>query len=309
MDIIPPIPITDSVFTSSNVPETDEDEWSVIVGYVVDDLVMVLDTHTIYKCQAANTGKYPPDHLADGDPDADPEVPDTWAVVSATNRWKMWDNRSKSSTVQADSIIAEVTPGELFNTMAVINLVGVSANVTVTDPVAGEVYNHDVDLIDLSGINDFYDWAFNPLERISDFVLDDLPAYALATAKLTVLNTGSTAQVGESVVGRKRILGTTEHGTSIGIQNYSRKEVDEETGDATIESRPYAKTVNYVSLVLTSRVSYVQRILAANIDVPAIYFGDKSCTATIVFGFFKSFNIVLTDGEYSNCTLTTEELS
>ena len=69
MKIIRPLLITDALFTSSNMSEDDHPEYAAGTTYAVDDLVIVLATHRIYKSLIdANTGSYPPDNLDSEDP-------------------------------------------------------------------------------------------------------------------------------------------------------------------------------------------------------------------------------------------------
>lgn len=301
---VPPLGVNDTTLTSSNVPENDYAEWNSATSYVIGDRVIVLATHRIYEAQVANTNKYPPDYLDDGDPDADPPVLDTWLEVSATNRYRMFDGKARSITAQATSIIVEITPGELFNTVAALNIKGESANVQVIDPSEGTVYDRDIDLLDLSGIDDFYDWFWSPLEKKTNFVLTDLPAFPLAKVKLTILNSSEDAEIGEFVVGRARNLGISLYPSTVGIANYNRKAED---GDS-IEVRAFAKLVDFKILMQTNRVDAIQEFLSGYTELPLVYIGSELNTSMVVYGFFKDFRIQISDLNTSSCNLQVEEL-
>jgi hypothetical protein len=298
MKIIEPLNTVDATLTSTNVPETDHAEWLIGTSYSIDDNVIVTtpDVHKIYIALTATTGDYPPDNPVD------------WEEVSATNAWKMFDQKTRSVTTATSPIIVEITPGLLFNAVSLFDILADSVNVTVTDPTDGEVYNHDVDMLDLFGIDDYYSWFFSPLSNISSVTLVDLPAYPLATMKVTVDNGASPAELGELVVGSLKTIGVTVYGTKIGIEDYSTKHVDN-NGIATLIPGKYANIVDYKIQIISSRASYINNILSSYRATPVVYIGNENVQETIIFGFFKDFRIVLENKNISSCTLSVEELA
>lgn len=300
MKIVQPITTTDTTLTSSNVLENDYAQWNVGTTYTIGTPVIVTtpNIHKIYESAASgNTGN-------------DPVTDDGtwWTEISATNLWKMFDGKTGTQTERIGTIEVEITPGELFNSIAVLNMEADSLNVTVTDPTDGEVYNEDVDLLDLTDIVDFYEWYFNPLENITDVVLFDLPAYTAATVAVTVDTGLGTAAIGELIVGTLVTIGVSEYGTKIGIQDYSRKETDEE-GNSSVLERAFAKTADFDILIDSNKVANVQRKLASYRATPVVYVGDENLQETIIYGFYKNFSIVLNNFNTSSCTIKVEELT
>lgn len=309
MKIVKPIPTTSTTLTASDVPETDHSEWSSASTYASGDRVIVIAEHKIYESQiSANNNKYPPNYLADGDPDTDPVVPNSWLEISATNKWKMFDGKSRAVTSQADSIEVEITPSELFNSLGILNIEADSVSVVVEDPTDGIVYSLDVDMIDLTEIVDFYEWFFLPLARLTDVVLTDLPAYLDATLTITLEDPGAIVEVGEVVPGTVKGIGILRYGTSLGISDFSRKEIDE-YGNATIDERTYSKRVDYDVSVRTNRIYDIQRTLAQYRATPLLYIGVEEMSETVTYGFYKDFSIVLSGLNRSECSLQVEELS
>lgn len=301
MKIIPPIIITDAMLTSSNVAENDYAVWNSGTSYVTgNNVILTTGYHKIYIALQASTNKNPATE------------PTYWEEVGPTNRWKMFDEAAQIATSNSASIVVELTPGVIANSLACVNVVGDSAHVRVTDPTAGIVYDQDIDLKDLSGINGFYDWFFSPLAFITSFALIDLPAYPAATIKLTLNNSAGNAQIGGLVIGRLRELGidgVAEWGTSLGVSDYSQKVVDDTTGAVTISRRKYAKTVDYKAKLQTNRVKYVSNILNENLSTPIILIGYEGMQETIIYGFYNNWDISLDDEGYSELTLQAEELA
>ena len=290
MRIIKPIDISDARLTSSNVAEDDYPDWEASASYLVGD--RRIRGHRIWEALAAHS---------DIDPLIDPGT--TWLDLGATNRWRMFDDRVSSQTVAAGDISVTVTPGALVNALALINCLGVSASVTVTDASEGEVYQRTVDLID-AGAEDWYAYFFGDYDYRTDVVLDDLPAYPAAVIAVDV-RSDSAAAIGNLALGRLRTLGVTLYGTSVGITDYSRKEVDS-FGNTIIVKRPYSKRAEFDVAVDTSRVSFVQRELAAIRAQPVVWIGEASIGSTIIFGFYRDFSLPITGPSICDGAITVE---
>lgn len=313
MRMIQPLEMTDTKLTSSNIPEDDETEWSDVTAYVAGDKVMVVaDYHMVYECVTANTNKFPPDYLT-GDPIY-------WKQLYRTNRWRMWDDKSRSASSKASSIVVRITPGLLFNSTALLNIKADAVNVRVNDPIAGDVYDEDIEMIDLIGIDDFYEWFFSPLKNKSDIALFDLPAYANAYIEITIENTGENAELGEWVIGNLKILGSAQYPYKVQVDNYSKKTTDPGDGYVQITENLYTKIVSYSFLLSGNKVNDVQKTLGIYLNIPAVYIGYLDDDAainngvaqeSIVFGFPKSNSIKCNGMGINNAqgTLNIEELS
>lgn len=301
MKVIIPIVINDTTLTSSNVPENDYAAWSSVTNYVIGDFVIVTtpNVHKIYQALTNNLNKYPPSYLTGATPD--------WAEISATNRWKMFDKKAQSATSKATSIIVEITAGVIVNSLAAVNIAGDAANVTVTDPTDGIVYDHDVDLLDLSSVYDFWTWFFSPLANLTNFTLTDLPAFPAATVKLTVEKTTGNAEIGEAVLGSTFECGSTEYPIRIGIEDYSRKDIDDD-GNAVITQGRYRNYMDIESLLQTNLVNGIKNVLTGLRGTPVMYIGAEDVTESIIYGFYQDFEITEDNLNTSKLSMEVVEL-
>lgn len=303
MIIIRPVTVTDAILTSSSAAETDEAEFNIGTSYALGDRVMVttVGTHSIYvSLQAGNTGNQPQDD--------DLIAPVFWARESATNKWAMFSDQISDQTELSNEIIIVLTPSALINGLSFFNIDAQEITIVMDDPGDGEVYNETFTMIDAAGINNWWSWYFEPITRQSTLAVLDLPPFANATITVTITNTGGVAKCGLLSIGSQQMLGDALHGTGIGIIDYSRKERDT-FGNPVVVERNFSKRTSYIVRVDTSYASAVQNILANFRTTPLTYIGDVNIPGTIVYGFYKDFNTILSNPSTSLLSLNVEGLT
>lgn len=303
MNIIRPVEVTDAVLTSSNVPETDAPEFLIGTSYALDDEVMVSTdgVHSVFvSLQAANQGNQPEND--------DLIAPVFWARKSATNTWAMFSNQINDQTEMADEIIVVIDAGSLVDGIAFFNLEAQSITIVVDDPVDGIVYDETITLIDASGVNDWFAWYFEPIVRQDVAGVLDLPPYANATITVTITNTGNTAKCGVMTFGAQRRLGATDYGTGIGIVDYSRKERDT-FGNSVIIKRNFVKRANYAVTADTAYVATIQQTLSSLRTVDMAWIGSVDFPSTIIFGYYKDFDVILSSPSKSQLSIEVEGLT
>ncbi|WAE51162.1 carbohydrate-binding protein [Stutzerimonas frequens] len=296
MRIIKPVEITPAILKSSNVPETDYAAWSAATAYAVG--AKVTYNHRNYEALVAHTG---------ANPETDTSDPPKWLDLGATNRWRMFDDMVGSLTEQTGSIVVELQPGAVINSVALFNLLGRSATVTLTDPVDGIVYQRTVSLVD-AGVSDWYEWYFAPIGRQTDFVLLDLPAYGTATLSVSIDNASDTAACGHLVMGRQADIGVALYGSGVGITDYSRKEADA-FGNSMVVERSFSKRAEFDVMVETAQISRVQRLLAGIRAQPVVWIGAEGYESTVLFGYYRDFSISISGPIASDATITVEGLT
>jgi len=296
MKIILPQTITAANLTSSNVPETDYPAW-VAGTYTLGTLRIYLNK--IYEVIVSSTTSQPDVGAV--------ASPAEWLAISATNRYKMFDSVINTKTSKTGTIVVTVLPTQVVNAVAFFGLVGNTINVKVTDPVEGIVYNQSKYLQDNTFITDWYSYFFESLYQKEDAVFINLPSYNNASITVTIDAGAAAAKCGEMVMGRQQSLGVSNFGTSVSIQDYSVKTTDQ-FGNIVIVQRAFSKRADYDVTIETSLVSYVQKLLADIRTTPTVFIGAEEKPETVVYGFYKQFNIVISTPSISDCSIEVEGL-
>jgi hypothetical protein len=145
--------------------------------------------------------------------------------------------------------------------------------------------------------------------QVEELVLTDLPPYANARLSMTLTGTG-TVEVGQFVWGTQYELGDAEHGATVGIVDYSRKETDE-FGTTTFVERAYSKRMQARLMLDTAQIARVQQVLARVRAKPSVWVGvpdDALFRPLTVYGFFRDFSIDVAYPTKSYCSLEIEGL-
>ena len=310
MKIIRPITLTDAMMTASNVPETDgtAGEWAVGTPYTDGQTVRVTTAgvHKIYECLTNVTGGSSPEA------DVLAAVP-KWLFVSATNRWKAFDQKVGSQTTNATSITYTITPGQVFDSIAFLGLDAVSVHVVITNPGEGVVYDQTADLQTtvISGASsalDWYTYFFSSIFRITDCAFFDLPPYLSAVMNITIAYAGETAKVGSIVFGIQSNLGKTLYNPTIGIHDYSIKEADQ-WGVYSVIERAFSKRMSCDVIIPFESIADVQNLLASYRATPLVWIGADDFSPMIAYGFYKDFSIVIPYLIYAICSIEIEAMT
>ena len=294
MIIVPPIEVTPANLTASNVSIT-ETAWTAGTystgdqRYVGTDLYEVVAMPSTTDEPTAGAAANPP----------------TWILVGKINRYRMFDFAIGQATTRASSIEVTIDPGQVANAVALFELSGAdTVQVEVTDPVEGLVYDETVTLADYTGINNFYSYFFEPYAVAREASFFDLPNYTDATITITIAGSGDVS-VGEVVIGRQRNLGTTLINTSIGIEDFSRKERDE-FGVFRIVERRFSKLGNFDVFLENGQVNGALRTLADFRATPTLYVGNVLQPETQILGFYRDFSVLRSGPITSEMSLEIE---
>lgn len=297
--IIKPYQVTASVLTSTNVPENDYAAWNSGTTYNIGDRVIY--DHKIYEAVSSTVNVQPDTGAAANPP--------TWLFVSATNRFRMFDETVGSATTNAGTINVTLSPSNPYNSLVLFGVEGATAQLIVRDSGSNIVYNQTRILADYSNVTGFYTYFFGelPVDAQAEVAFLDIPFYINATYQLIIDAGSGTAACAEAVFGLQTALAVTNFGTSVGIKDYSIKQVDD-FGNITIVQRPYSKRAEFDLTIETSEVGVFNRFLAGIRATPCVYIGDPNREETIVYGYYRDFNVVLSNPSISSCSLTVEGL-
>lgn len=231
----------------------------------------------------------------------------SWLPAGSTNRWRMFDQVVGSQTADADGITVVLNLTKRVTAIALFAVDAATCRATITDPVDGVVRDITVSLVSTAGIDNWYSYFFNDIERASQALLLNLPPYAGAQLTLTLSNPGYAVRCGACVVGKLQQLGATQYGASVGIIDTSIKGRDD-FGNAVIVERPYYQRADLPVRVKNSFVSQLVRKLASYHATPIVYIGSELFEPTVIYGFYKDFDVVIRYTEDSDLSLQLESL-
>lgn len=296
MQVIKPVTFADAMLVSTTATEATA-AWSAATTYALNAEVSY--SNSIYvSLQASNLNKQPDTN------------PTWWIRKSATNPYRMFDTSVDSQTTETTSLTVVIATG-MINSLALINMLGTTLVVTGRDGLAGPiVYTKTVDL-DGTIIVDWYEYFFEPYDNLSEVVFTDIPPYSgmHLTIELTT-GSGSPVSIGGCVFGTTYTLGQTQYGASVGIKDYSVKEVDQ-FGNTQLLQRAFSRRMEATVFVDNGAFNRVYKLLSELRAIPCIYIGsqDDKFNPTIIYGYYRDFDTVIQYPTMSMCSIEIEGLS
>lgn len=306
------------VLTDSNLDEdADVAEWNGATNYTAGQTVRVTTTHKVYEAIVNNTNKFPPDNLGV-----------EWIELRATNLWRAFDQKVGSQTVADDSsgITYEFQINSLMTAVALFNLVATNVTITVIPPGAGD-WDDDTptddpdyvppvdivvssnDLLDTSGIVDWFEYFFSDSEAKSNLLVTGLPGYSGSTMTIEITG-GAESAVGEIAAGKLQNIGSTAWGGRIEALDFSRVEEDV-FGNVSILRRGSAKRVEFPVMWPSNDTARVDRILDGIRTTPAV-FAATTCEDVygfFVYGFYQTYDINVAGPALSYATIEVRTLA
>ena len=300
MRVIRPLTINDTTLSSSTVaePDTGEIVWVASTRLTGDRRISTV-THRVYEVVATTS-------TTDDPVEGVNATPPSWVDVGPTNKWAMFDTVNSTTTKEATSLVIETEMGRITNSIAGFAVSASTVNITVTDTTEGEVFNRDLNMTDNSQVGGWYDYYSAPIIRATSFVVLDLPAYPLATVKITA--EAASVEFGNLVIGNSVTLGTMLAGTSLQLLDYSRKVVDD-FGNTTVQKGRSSKLVNFNLSIPYALTDYVFNTFGSLQGFPSAWIGDGGDgDPTLVFGYYKDYRNNLTTRNITDATVTVEGL-
>lgn len=298
---VQPITVTPAMLQATDVAEADYPVIANSTAYVIGNRVISTSTHMIYECILGYTS---------GSPATAPNLdPTHWIVVSATNRWKVFDTVNSSQTVQASSMSYTIEFGESISTVGVLNLTNAtSVRVRLVDPTYGTVYDTEVDVSSVVSSSGWWEWFFGLRSAPVDCVFTDLPSYPAADL-IVDIEGGSTLAVGVILAGQAVPLGEgINYGAQVGIQDYSRIQ-ENEFGDTVLVQRAFAKRATFTIAVRESEIDAVVAFLASVRATPCLWIGSPQYSSTFVFGFYQDMTGTIAYVTHSELSLQLRGLT
>lgn len=294
MKVIKPTSFTPSMLVSSNAVESHA-AYNASTSYSKDNIVDY-GTHLYQSLVNNNLGNTPS------------TSPLHWLDIGPDNIHAMFDNQISTSTVSTTPLSVVFKP-RIFNSLALLGLVGNSLSVTVRDGTGGPITYSATFALDGTIISDWYQYFFEPFVQKSEVVMTDIPPFSNSEVTIT-LTGGSTVQVGLCSFGTFYFLGDAEYGANVGITDYSRKDTDD-FGVTTFVQRAYSKRMSARLMLDTAQINRVQRILADIRANPSIWIGadGDDYLPTLMLGYYRDFSIEIAYQNKSFCSLEIEGLT
>ena len=310
MKFIRPTAVTDAMLTSSTVAETDYAAWNAATSYTVGTKVIraVSGVHHNYENLIAGVNATLPELATTG-------VTPRWLDLGADNRWAMFDGVVGTTTSATNSLTVVLAPGRI-NSLALLQ---VDASIVTVDLSVSSVsvYSASINLTAGNSVGDWYQYFYEPVYQQDSLVITDLvdaslldiPAYSEGVLTVTLTRTTGTVSIGMLVIGLSAELGTTQYQPTIGIIDYSRKDVDT-WGRVVVTPRAYSKRMNTSCVILKNDIDNTARLLAQYRSTPLVWVGAGSIyTSMIVFGFYKDWEISIDNYSFGTLSLQVEGLT
>ena len=302
--------VTDAQIDTGSVlkPYVNEPAWVQGATYSLGQVVSrtTPTTHKLYTNVSAGASSIAPE-----------SAPTVWSEKSPTNRWGAFDAQVSSSSKAYETMTYLLKPGRI-NSLAILGVSAASVGISLVLPTTGEiVYNSSLDLNGGNAVGNWYEYFYEPIYQtetvaitnLLDATLLDVYPYSEAVLAITLSYPSNIVSLGVLVVGISAELGSTQTAPTVGIIDYSKKEVDE-FGNVSIIVRTFSKRVSAKVLFASNKTDSINQILAQYRSYPLVWVGAQGLyTSLIVYGFYKDYDITIENIIMSSCSLTIEGLT
>lgn len=278
MKIIVPRTITLSSIQSSSAVNADPD---FAIGTTYANGVKVTYEGYIYlSMQAGNVGHIPGTTDAVG----------WWSLVTASNRWAMFDAEVATQTQATDTLTVSVT-GDYIDSVACTNIIGTEATVTVTKD-ATTIYTKTLDLVDYSMIADWSLYYFSDLEFVSEFALTDIPPLPGVVVTVTITKPSSPVAIGNFAMGREFDVGLEDYGLQREGIDYTIA-TEDKFGNLTLDKQAYARKFSTLAILTNARYDFVSKKLDSIASVPVVCIGGNGLFNSLIVLGLVSYTLVI----------------
>ena len=299
MKVIKPITFQESQLISTTALNTDAN-WSSGTTYPTGQVVTYSGKRW-ESLQNTNLNKQPDTN------------PTWWLDLGADNKHAMFDIVIGTSTTALETMTVVIKPGEIFDSIAIINLDAAFAKVTIRDGVSGPIVYERTAGLSGANVQDWYQYFFyDPLLKQTQVIFDQIPPYINAHITLEVdASPGESASIAQIVYGNISNIGMTQYGVNAGIVDYSIKNTDE-FGNISFVKRAYSKRVSAQVIVENSQLNRVQNYLYSIRATPVVWLASDDPTfqeALIVYGWYRDFSTDISYPTFSMMSIEIEGLT
>lgn len=254
--------------------------------------------HLVYQAGTAVNDATPP-----------PDNPTIWVKVGPTNTWALFNGRTSQSSKFNSTASYRFRFGQAVDAVAAIGMVDVqSVHVRLIDPTYGTVYDKTLTVGLAPETSDWWDWHFGewtPTGVLGLFT--GLPAFPQADLLVDFVGT-TQMEVGNLIIGNAKSWGLgVEVGASIGIQDFSKKNLDE-YGYRVLVERTYIGWADMSVPIRRAEITPLKNYMAKNRAKPTLFLGSQDIEALNVFGLAKDWSVSIDYFDYSMFAIQLEEV-
>lgn len=262
------------------------------------DEATLVSTNSVYRCTTDGTFDRPDLGAA--------KATKTWTKIRSTNKYAMFDGIISNQSINSSPVTITFSALGAIDTVAGFNIDASSVNITMVDPVYGEVHNEDLPIIDNSGVLGWWELFTLPIIDKKQFVATDLPFYPDADITLT-FTSADDAGIGEIVIGRKVSLGVAQYGTGFNLLNFNTLTRDEFGTITRTTGRKTADQFNFNIKIQEENNLYFRNTLKDLNDTQCLWMGKGSNDdETIVLGYYRDVVNNWSSPSLHDCTLQIE---
>ncbi|MDI1231329.1 MAG: hypothetical protein PSU93_09290 [Methylobacter sp.] len=234
-----------------------------------------------------------------------------WFKVGATNRWAMFDLKTRQRTISPIPITVVLSAGVRCDSFGLGHIRANAVDIAVSS-TGTEVYSLAADL-NTREVSDAYDYCFKPFATKPAIVRFDMPPYTNAEISITVTASEGNAEVGACSIGAHAYLGDVEYNADDDAKNYSTVE---RNFDGTVGEMIPRFSIPSGAMTLWVDKSAVNSIrnLRADLNAVALFWSgidddsDGYFDALLKIGFYTQFKFNLDAPGKAQLTLAVEEV-
>ena len=276
--------------TSSNAPVEDYPIWDSATTYNKNDKV-IYNNHIWTSLVDSNS--------------SEPGTDVNWFDEGATNPYRCLDEYINTQTIMNDStpltMEFDVTN---VNALVLLNLEATKVIVTAYDANGNEIKTITENA--LEGVTNWGDYFFGEYDYLNKMLIE---GPQLLKGKIKIEIQGNPAKVGKVLIGYLEELGVTLQDVKSSIDDYSKKQVDE-NGNTYLKEGNYADRFEGSVLIDINDFNKIKRRLTKLRGQPFYYTASKEdiCRELDVYGYYENFEIDINNPKKAKCSLTIRGL-
>lgn len=288
--------ITD--YSYANFTE-DEPEWLAENTYNVGEEAR--DDHYIYKYAGVNGEN------TETKPSLNPTV---WFKNRTSNYYAMLGSKTSEQTKVNGDLIIEIDILN-YDTFAVLNIIGSSLEVELTNLSTGEVvYTDEYNLQNTQDIIDAYSHYFSPFDFFNMYY-SNLPIYTSARLRLTVKALNGISAIGRLISGQSYYVGSTLFQARQSLESYSTQTIDQ-FGTADLQQVGAVFNASYEISIPSTKVGSIKRKRKEFDAIPILFIADEEKDSKfenlLSYGLWQNAELLISNPTNSDMSMTVKEL-